>query len=541
MRTRLTSVAAAVAVALALLVPSGTVAHPLGNFTINHYAALRVSPETIHLDMVIDYAEIPAFQERQDLDTDGDGDVSSAEADTARASRCTELAGELALTSGRERLTLELEAAGLSFPPGAGGLATMRLVCELAAALPTGRISGGAIAFEDTSYAERIGWREIVVLGDRATIGAVAGEQLPSSADVSNRLTTYPADLLSQPLDVRGVTFTAAAGGPTLGSFVAPDATDLDSGGPVATNPPGSGQAGSVPGGVGADIPELFRAATLTPVLAIASLLLAAALGAGHALTPGHGKTLMAAYLVGSRGTVLHAVGLGLSVTVSHTLGILALALLVTGAEAILPADVVVRTVPLLAAIGFVAIGAWMVISEIRRRRVAPPHVHDHDAHTHEPIEHERPHDAAHEHPHPHEHDHEPEVEHDVLEHSHGGRSHRHGPPVRGTITWRSLFALGLAGGIIPSTNALIILLGALVAGRAAFGVVLVIAFGLGMALVLGGIGVALVLVRGRLERLPSSPRVSGILANAPLVASILVFGIGLWLTAQALTSLPTL
>jgi ABC-type nickel/cobalt efflux system permease component RcnA len=322
---------------------------------------------------------------------------------------------------------------------------------------------------------------------------------------------------------------------------------------------PGDGQpgSGSVPGGVGGDIPELFRAATLTPVLAIASLLLAAALGAGHALTPGHGKTLMAAYLVGSRGTVLHAVGLGLSVTVSHTLGILALALLVTGAEALLPADVVVRTVPLLAAIGFVAIGAWMVISEIRRRRSAPPHVHDHEAHTHEPIEHQHPHDAAHEHPHPHEHDHEPEVDHGShepghgldpepsvaagLEHSHGGRRHRHGPPVRGTITWRSLFALGLAGGIIPSTNALIILLGALVAGRAAFGVALVIAFGLGMALVLGGIGVALVLVRGRLERLPSSHRVSGILANAPLVASVLVLGIGLWLTAQALTALPTL
>ena len=541
MRTRLTSLAAAVAIALALLLPSGTVAHPLGNFTINHYAALRVSLEAIHLDVVIDYAEIPAFQERQDLDTDDDGDVSATEADTARASRCAELASELALTSGDERLSLELEAAGLSFPPGAGGLATMRLVCELAAALPTGRISGGAIAFEDTSYTERIGWREIVVLGDGATIGAVAGEQLPSAADVSNRLTTYPADLLSQPLDVRRVTFTAAAGGPTLGSFVAPDATDLDGGGPVATDPPGGDQPGSVPGGVGADIPELFRAATLTPVLAIASLLLAAALGAGHALTPGHGKTLMAAYLVGSRGTVLHAVGLGLSVTVSHTLGILALALLVTGAEAVLPADVVVRTVPLLAAIGFVAIGAWMVLSEIRRRRVAPPHVHDHDAHTHEPIEHEHPHDAAHEHAHPHEHDHEPEIEHDELEHSHGGRSHRHGPPVQGTITWRSLFALGLAGGIIPSTNALIILLGALVAGRAAFGVVLVIAFGLGMALVLGGIGVALVLVRGRLERLPSSPRVSGILANAPLVASVLVLGIGLWLTAQALTTLPTL
>ena len=548
MRTRPTFLAAAAVVALALLVPSSSAAHPLGNFTINHYAALRVSPEAVRLDVVIDYAEIPAFQERQNLDPNGDGDVSAAEADAARIPRCSELAGELALTVDGAPLQLELEAAGLSFPPGAGGLATMRLVCELAAALPAGRMPG-TLAFADRSYPERIGWREIVVLGDGTTIAAQPGEPAPTSSDVSNRLTSYPEDLLSQPLDVRDVAFTAAAGGPTLGRFVAPDASNLDGAGPTETTRP----AGGVPGGVGGEIPDLFRVATLTPVLAIASILVAAALGAGHALTPGHGKTLMAAYLVGSRGTVLHAVGLGLSVTVSHTLGILVLALLVTGAEALLPADVVVRTVPLVAALGFVAIGAWMVISEIRRRRSAPPHVHDHDAHTHDPIEHDHPHDAAHEHPHPHEHDHEPELDHadhepDVrpvaaaaLEHSHGGVRHRHGLPVQGTITWRSLFALGLAGGIIPSTNALIILLGALVAGRAAFGVVLVIAFGLGMALVLGGIGVALVLVRGRLERLPSSPRVSGILTNAPLVASVLVLGIGLWLTAQALTALPTL
>ena len=540
MRTRLTFLAAAAGVALALLVPSASLAHPLGNFTINHYAALRVSPDAIRLDIVIDYAEIPAFQERQDLDSDGDGDVSEAEAAAARAARCTGLAESLTLAVDGAPLELGLEAAGLSFPPGAGGLATMRLVCEFTAALPS-RLGSADVSFADGAYAERIGWREILVLGDGTTVAAHSGDSPPSSTDVSNRLTTYPADLLSQPLDVRSVTFTATAGGPTIAPFVAPDATAQDGSGPSTTRPPTGGQPGSVPGGVGADIPELFRTATLTPALAIASLLLAAALGAGHALTPGHGKTLMAAYLVGSRGTVLHAVGLGLSVTVSHTLGILALALLVTGAEAALPADVVVRTVPLLAAIGFVAIGAWMVISEIRRRRSAAPHIHDHEAHTHEPIEHEHAHAAAHEHPHPHEHDHEPELDHAGPGHSHGGRRHRHGPPAQGTITWRSLFALGLAGGIIPSTNALIILLGALVAGRAAFGVVLVIAFGLGMALVLGGIGVALVLVRGRLERLPSSPRISGFLTNAPLVASVLVLGIGLWLTAQALTALPTL
>src|SRR4029077_15211750 len=92
------------------------------------------------------------------------------------------------------------------------------------------------------------------------------------------------------------------------------------------------------------------------------------ALGAGHALTPGHGKTLMAAYLVGARGTPLHAAGLGLSVALSHTLGILVLAGLVVGAQGVLPPDVVVRTAPVIAAASIVAIGGWMLFGEGRRR-----------------------------------------------------------------------------------------------------------------------------------------------------------------------------
>jgi len=532
MRRALALLAVAAATIVALAGPATTLGHPLGNFTINHYAGMRVSLAEILLDVVIDYAEIPAFQERRQLDVDGDGDVSATEATAAREARCVDLAAFLALSVDGDPLELELFAAGLDFPPGVGGLETMRLVCQYRADL--GREPRGlTVVFADASYAERIGWREIVVRGDGVTLTAQPGADALRTAETSARLTAYPEDLLAQPLDDRQVTFTAASGGNALAPFIAPDATSL---GGTPQPRPSDNPPGTVPGGIGAEVPEIFRTADLTPIVALVSILLAAALGAGHALTPGHGKTLMAAYLVGTRGTVVHAVGLGLSVTVSHTLGILVLALLVTGAQSALPPDVVVRTVPILAALGFVAIGGWMVVSELRRRRVAPPHVHDHEPHEHEPFEHEHPHASEHEHPHPHEHDHEPE-----LEHSHGGVRHRHAPPGRGTITWRSLFALGLAGGIIPSTSALIILLGALVAGRAAFGVVLVFAFGLGMALVLGGIGVALVLVRGQLERLPQASRLSRVAAQAPLVASVLVLGIGLWLTAQAVTALPTL
>ena len=135
----------------------------------------------------------------------------------------------------------------------------------------------------------------------------------------------------------------------------------------------------AVPGGVGGEIPALFQTPDVTPFVLLLSLATAAALGAAHALTPGHGKSLMAAYLVGTRGTPVHAIGLGLSVSASHTLGILALAAVIVGAQGVLSPDLVVRTAPLLAAAGIVAIGAWMLISELRRRHAARTAAHDHD------------------------------------------------------------------------------------------------------------------------------------------------------------------
>jgi nickel/cobalt exporter len=178
------------------------------------------------------------------------------------------------------------------------------------------------------------------------------------------------------------------------------------------------------------------------------------------------------------------------------------------GAQGVLPADVVVRWTPLVAALTIVAIGGWMVVAELRRRR-ARGVARDH-------------HEHAHRHP-------------DRVVHSHGGVAHSHGPPARTTITWRSLFALGLAGGIIPSTSALLILLGTVAAGRAAFGVLLVVVFGLGMAAVLAGVGVLLVRGRMLVDRLPAGSGLGRLSSWAPLAAAVLVFGVGLWLTTQAM------
>jgi nickel/cobalt transporter (NicO) family protein len=479
----------------AILLPSVAAAHPLGNFTINHYAGVRVTTDEIRLDVVIDQAEIPTFQERLRLDLDGDGEVSDSESAAAREPECRSLASSLELTVDGRTMSLGLTDADLSFPLGAG-IPTMRIECSYLATLPVPLAAGMTIEFADRSSAERLGWREIVVEGDGVTVEPAGEEFLERS--VSDRLTRYPADFLSSPLAMERAVFRATPGGP---------ATPARAASPAA---PGPGVPGADPGG----LPTVFAATDLSLSVLLLSVLTAIGLGAGHALTPGHGKTIMAAYLVGTRGTALHAAGLSLSVTVSHTLGILVLAAVVIGARDVLPPDAVAGAMPAIAALAILAIGGWMAASEARRLRAArrDRHAHDHG-----------PEQAHH-----HDNDHPPDHGHD----------HSHGPEPGSPITWRSLFALGLAGGIVPSTSALLILLGAIAAGRPAFGIVLVVAFGLGMALVLGGVGVAIVRTRGWATRASVGSRLGFVSGYAPLVASIVVVTVGAWLTAQALIGL---
>ncbi|MEO6208037.1 MAG: hypothetical protein ABIP77_08800 [Candidatus Limnocylindrales bacterium] len=531
------------AVAAALVGPvTAAMAHPLGNFTINHYAGIRIQPDRVLLDVVIDEAEIPAFQSRQSIDLDDDDEITDQELRAGAETRCAELAPGLALTVGSGGpLPLSLQEAGLAFPLGASGLATLRLVCVFQAVLPA-TLSADAptrISFADSTRPDRLGWREIVMAGDGVSLSAAEGELRGTSP--SARLSIYPEDLLARPLADSIVAVDAIAD-PTISAtpFDVPDAEPIGVADPSTA--PGASPAATpapsdaaVPGGIGGELPTIFRTAELTPVILLLSILTAAALGAGHALTPGHGKTLMAAYLVGTRGTSLHALGLGLSVSVSHTVGILLLAAIVVGAADVLPPDVVVRTAPLIAALSILAIGGWMLIGELRRRRSVAASARASAAA-------EREHAADHEHDHPHDHEHENEhPAHDAGEHAHGGVRHSHLPAAGSTITWRSLFVLGLAGGLIPSTSALLILLGSIAAGRPAFGFVLVVAFGLGMASVMTGIGLVMVFARGRLDRLPGGGGLGRVRDAVPLVAAVLVFGFGLYLTAQALGGATTL
>lgn len=566
-------------IGLAFVVPALALAHPLGNFTINHFAGIRVEPDRVILDVVIDQAEIPTFQEKLRIDTDSDGSVSDAETEAERISACPMLASTLSLSVAGRSLALVPVTAGLSFPPGAAGLQTMRLSCTYSAALPAPLTAGGTVEFSDGSHKERLGWREVVVTGSGVTVAAGA---LPSTS-VSNRLTTYPQDLLTQPLDVRSVSFSVSPGGPTLAPFGVPDTMPLP-GAPalyspdttVASSPVATPDlqavtttAGAVPGGVGGDIAGLLQARDLTPFVLLGSLLAAMALGAGHALTPGHGKTLMGAYLVGTRGTAIHAVALGLSVTVSHTLGILVLAAVIIGFRGVVSPETFNRVAPVASGFLVLGIGTWLISSQVRKRRGSRPAAvvagqEPGEEHGH-PHPHEHPDADAHPQPHPREpvmpaavahdhgvpaaaaHDHrfvaadaDADPDGDGM-HSHGGVRHSHLPAAGSGLGWRSLFVLGLAGGIIPSTNALIILLATIATGRAVYGLVLVVAFGLGMAVVLGGVGLGLVLARDRLDRLPSRSSLGRVATYAPMAAGVVVFALGIYLTTQAVAAAPTL
>ncbi len=559
-RSALRASAFAVAVVTLLLLPATVLAHPLGNFTINHYAGIRVATDRVALDVVVDQAEIPTFTERQRIDTDGDGQVSDAETEAERQVACTRLASSLTLVVDDTTLALSVEAAGLSFPQGAGGLSTMRLVCEYAAALPSPLTGATTVHFADRSNAGRIGWREMVATGDGVTVAGAAPAQ-----SVSGRLTNYPQNLLSVPLSTDEVTFSAMPGGASLPVPCIADAFALTAS-PAAgtpgfgcepgTNEPGPAAAlltgpaarlpnatpvtaqvdsapptGAVPGGVGTEISSLLQTRDLTPPIVIVSLLTAMALGAAHALTPGHGKTVMAAYLVGTRGSGRQAVALGLTVTIAHTVGVLLLAVVVLSVSRVTP-EAFNHATGIVSGLLVVGIGGWLFLRQglpMVRVRAAQADAHRDD--------HDHGLDDSRDHGHSHEHGHADGVHshgHADGAHRHGGVEHSHLPPAGEPLTWRSLFALGLFGGLVPSINALIILLATLATGRAAYGLVLVVAFGTGMAIVLGGTGLGLVYASRWLARSPSWSPLGRLVALAPAITSVVIMIVGVFVTGQA-------
>ena len=520
MRRRLLLPSLMLALAVIALMPSGQAqAHPLGNFTINHYSMLEFSEGSARILYVLDFAEIPTLQQMKRLDTDRNEALSEAEASAYLDAELPRLLKGLRLKVGDQALPLRVLDRSAAFVPGQGGLPTLRIEANLRADLPESWSNGGvAGSYIDSNYEDRLGWREIVVRGGRGV--AVEGSSVPA-AGVSNELRSYPQDSLSSPLNHREATFKLLPGGAGAG----------DTAGQAAESVKTRNTGGAATDRVAA----LVSVDRLTPSLILLSLLAALFWGATHALTPGHGKAVVAAYLVGARGTARHAAFLGLTVTVTHTAGVFALGLVTLYLSRYILPEVLYPWLNVLSGLLVVLIGITLFS---RRLRAALGWNGTHAGHTHHTHEH---HDHDHEHTHPHDHDVDAHAHHDHEHthahghtHTHDGHTHSHLPPGAdgSRVTWRSLLALGVSGGLVPCPSALVLLLSAISLDRLEFGMVLVVAFSVGLAAVLTGIGLLMVYARRFFERFSFEARMPRFL---PAASALAISFAGLLIVVQSL------
>ena len=460
MRRRIAFVLVTLCGLAALLVtPVGASAHPLGNFTINRSADIEVAGNDIYVRYALDVAEIPTYQIGSKLQQSGYPAV---------------LARDLVLTLDGRRVPLRVVARRAVERPGAGGLETLRLDIVYRA-----RGAGAELVFRDTSFPGRIGWREVTVSsrdGARIVASNVA------AVSMSNGLRDYPTDLLQSPLDVSSARATIALG-PNPASAPGIEAADT---------PP------HTPGGFEALIEE----GDLSVGVLLASLLIAAFWGAAHALTPGHGKAMVAAYLVGTKGTPRHAFLLGGTVTIAHTAGVFALGFVTLGLSAFIVPEQLYPWLTLVSGLLVVLVGA-SVLRQRLRSRGARHHGHHHHGHGHD-----HSHDHGHSHPHGHGHEHDD------------------------ALTSKGILGVGVAAGLLPCPSALVVLLSAIALHRIGLGLALIVAFSVGLAATITAIGLVAVYARRTFSRLS----LEGPLVRAlPAVSAALILVVGLVITARAL------
>ncbi len=451
-------------------------AHPLGNFTINHYVGLHIEPSVTTVTFVLDFAEIPTFQIRRDLSESAE--LSQDQIAGLATSTCADATRHIDLASDGTQIVLTAAAESAEFLPGQGDLDTLRITCRFE--FPTPDQFPSTIEIADRTFSDRVGWREIVITSEGVDIES---EALTSSP--TNALRSYVSG--SSIRDDRTAAVTLVQLGPGTGPDVLEEEPD----------PATATLIDRIGGVLSAERLET------TPIF----LAVAAALGLGfaHALAPGHGKTLVAAYLVGNRGTWRHAVGLGFTVAVSHTVGVAALGVVTLLASSAFEPAAVYPILATLSGVIVFGMGVYLVIRSIRSgraRRSIPEHDHP---------------DSDHGHSHSHD-------------HAHG---HTHELPQ--TITWRGLVALGVSGGLVPSASAVVLLLGAISLGRTGLGVLLVALFGVGMSAALVGTGL---LVVGA-ERLGSSlltelPWLNTLRKALPVVMAWVVLFVGALLIYNA-------
>lgn len=477
---------------LAFLTCSATLltAHPLGNFSANHYIKFELTPGEIEMRYVMDLAEIPTFELMREWGSSADPQRKGAEQARVWMSHLT------LLLDGRP-VNPVFKRVEIVMADGAGNLAILRITTTMT--LNISRYDEHSLKYEDHNYEGRAGWKEIVIAAGKEHLKSAS----QTDQDRSQALAAYPPDPMAAPPQDLRAEFSWAGekriAAPVIHAIPQPAAKPAP--------PPSSVTAQTAPGGsvVKNDfLSRLLRRREFPLGMILAALAVAFGLGAAHALTPGHGKTIVAAYLVGSRGTLKHAAFLGAMVTVTHTISVFALGLATLFLFRFIVPERITEILGVISGLSIALIGGGMLWKRLRAHR----HVHHH---------------------HHHDHDHH--------HHHHGPGGHTHAPD--GDITWGSLVTLAVSGGLVPCESALILLLSAIALGRVALGLLLLVSFSLGLAGVLMALGAMVLYTKHALPeraRNASGPWVRWV----PVASAAVVVIIGMIMTGVSLGLLPS-
>lgn len=489
-------------------------AHPMGNFSVNHYSRLEVGQNRVSIRYALDLAELPTFELLQQWNLTAASPRAQIEQKAAQQAKIW--ARHLVIRSGGHALTPRFEGAGVVMSEGAANMQVMRITANFYVPVETGNFE-----YEDQNYPERAGWKEIVVIPAKDTElkSSTAGAE-----DRSQGLTVYPeASKQSPPQQLRAsvewnldrplrepVVLAQTKQEPV----VAP---------PAAVAPPTASVSTAIAPAPGTVVKGDYLSRMLRDLMQqkdvgfgviLFGIAVAFALGAVHAFSPGHGKTMVAAYLVGSRGNAAHALILGATVTFTHTVSVFLLGLVTLFLSQYILADRLTNILGVISGLTIVWVGGWLLYK--RSRRLAQ-HSHDHGhAHSHD-------HHHDHEHPHHHDNDHE---------HHHGPGGHTHVP--EGEVTFGSLIALGASGGMVPCPSGLVLLLSAIAIGKTGLGMILLLGFSAGLAVVLTGIGLLVVYAK---HLLPDSEKTSqhGAFRLIPVLSAAVILVIGILMTSVSL------
>jgi len=438
----------------------------MGELSANRQALIIPARDDVDIRYYADFAEIPARSELARM---------AAEGRSYAQKRMRELADNLTLTTDGRPLALTLVSAQAAKVPGQGGLETVTVIGHLRARWPSRWSGARVLRFSDRNFRGLAGWHEIrVQVGLEHVRGEVPPETLLSPTQDFHPL-SYSGTPRADDEVVVSIDFRSAQGA----SREAGAAPEVPMAPARARNP----------------LVELIGSEVLTPKLLLFALAVSAALGASHALSPGHGKTIVAAYLVGSRGTVSHAVLLGLVVTMTHVSSVILLGVVTLYlSEFVLPE----RLYPWLGVISgaaVAAIGTSLLVGRVRAAFRRDERDHEHHSHYREA--------------HPHAGVHEPGAGSVGLQ--------------AGSLS--QLLLLGVTGGIVPCPSALVVLLAAIALHRIALGLALILAFSVGLAAVLIAAGVLAVKAYGLLSRTERFGSVTRALGVASAIA-VTILGI---------------